>query len=198
MVTKNVYRGLGVPIPKNIHREHVIQAIEYIDMHGVPQKRESTKYDLFYNNKLYPLKYVISRANVYANGHELDVTDFSGGNETNNVLQGIGFEVRLSSYEIPPLEPKIRSREYDGYSETIRDRIVFNYLFHSQTHRWLDEHIIGLNSDESRGYQAMGILHYIGLRDKHKGIFKDVSLSRAIKQLRNAKYDFSLVIASLE
>lgn len=77
--------------------------------------------------------------------------------------------------------------------------MLFEYLFHSPTHRWLDEHIIGLNSDESRGYQAMGVLHYIGLRDKHKGIFQGVLISEAIEHLRRSDgSNFSLVISSLE
>ncbi|WP_274482687.1 HNH endonuclease [Paenibacillus polymyxa] len=187
-----------MPIPKNIHREHIVKAIRYIDEHGVPSKNESTKYNLHFNNKMYPPKYVVSKANIYANGRELDVSGFSGGDETNSVLQGLGFEIIQLFNEVPPLEPKLRAREYESYSDAIRDRIVFDYLFHSQTHRWLDEHIIGLNADESRGYQAMGILHYIGLRDKHKGIFKGSTVLTALVQLRNSKHDFSVVIASLE
>lgn len=188
-----------MPIPKNIHREHVLDAIRYIDEHGVPLKRESTKYDLSFNNKLYPPKYVISRANVYANGEELHVSEFSGGDETNSILEQLGFEVIPTSEKIPSLEPKVRAREYENYPQIIRDRIVFEYLFHSRTHRWLDEHIIGLNSNESRGYQAMGVLHYIGLRDKHKGIFKGMLISEAIEQLRRTDgSNFSLVISSLE
>ncbi|MGG0937006.1 HNH endonuclease [Brevibacillus centrosporus] len=186
-------------IPKNISREHVLDAIKYIDEHGVPPKKESTKYDLFYNNKQYPPKYVISRANVYANGQELDVSEFSGGDETNSFLHQLGFEVMKPYEGIPPLEPKTRSREYESYSQTIQDRIVFEYLFHSRTHRWLDEQIIGLNSDESRGYQSMGILHYIGLRDKHKGIFQGLDISDAIERVRRAGgSNFSVVISSLE
>lgn len=183
-------------IPKNIQREHVIEALKFIDEQGVPSNRESTKYNLSYNNRLYPPKYVISKANVYANGQEL--SEFSGGEQTNSVLQGMGFEILQSFSGVPPLEPKARAREYESYSDAIRDRIVFDYLFQSRTHRWLDEHIIGLNADESRGYQAMGILHYIGLRDKHKGIFKGTTVLTALDHLRNSKHDFSVVIASLE
>ncbi|GIP52922.1 HNH endonuclease [Paenibacillus vini] len=185
-----------MPIPKNIRREHILEAIMYIDEHGVPHKRESTKYDLLYNNKRYPPKYVIARANVCANGEEL--YEFSGGDQTNDVLKNLGFDVRFTLDTIPALEPKARAREYESYSDIIRDRIIFEYLFHSRTHRWLDEQIIGLNADESRGYQSMGILHYIGLRDKHKGIFQDMSVIIAIEHLRNANNKFPLVIASLE
>ncbi|WP_254914839.1 HNH endonuclease [Bacillus thuringiensis] len=98
---------------------------------------------------------------------------------------------------IAKLEPIKRSREFNSYNESARDTIVYEYLFHSRTHRWLDENIIELNPDESRGYQAMGILHFIGLKDKHKGIFKGLSIQEAITMLKQQDSDFSLVIQSL-
>jgi 5-methylcytosine-specific restriction enzyme A len=98
---------------------------------------------------------------------------------------------------IPQLEPAKRVREYNLYEDSIRDRVVYESLFHSRTRRWLDEHVIGLNPDESRGYQAMGILHFIGLKDKHKGIFKDLSIQEAIKLLEQQDSDFELVIQCL-
>ncbi|WP_080497257.1 HNH endonuclease [Bacillus cereus] len=98
---------------------------------------------------------------------------------------------------IAKLEPIKRSREFNSYNESVRDTIVYEYLFHSRTHRWLDENIIELNPNESRGYQAMGILHFSGLKDKHKGIFKDLSIQEAITMLEQQDSDFSLVIQSL-
>ncbi|MFL0361668.1 hypothetical protein ACH0BF_01450 [Pseudobacillus sp. 179-B 2D1 NHS] len=66
----------------------------------------------------------------------------------------------ISKNSVPHLEPVKRSREYNLYEDYIRDRVVYEYLFNSESHRWIDEQIIGLNLGESRGYQAMGI-HYI-------------------------------------
>lgn len=108
-----------------------------------------------------------------------------------------GISKGINLFKIPPLEPVERSREYNLYSDLIRDRVVYESLFHGRTRRWLDENVIGLNPDESRGYQAMGILHYIGLKDKHKGIFKDLSLVEAIQLLDKQESDFSLVLSSL-
>ncbi|AVR01049.1 hypothetical protein OBCHQ24_03295 [Oceanobacillus iheyensis] len=100
--------------------------------------------------------------------------------------------------KIPALEPVTRSREYNLYDDSIRDRVVYESLFNSKTRRWLDEYVIGLNPDTSRGYQAMGILHVIGLKDKHKGIFIDLSIDEAIQLLEQQDSDFSLVIQSLQ
>lgn len=108
-----------------------------------------------------------------------------------------GISQGIDLFKIPPLEPVERSREYNLYSDSVRDRVVYESLFHGRTRRWLDEYVIGLNPDESRGYQAMGILHYIGLKDIHKGIFKGLSLIDAIQLVGKQESDFSLVLSSL-
>lgn len=61
-----------MPIPTNITRQHIEQAMREIDKHGVPDKRKGKKYAVVSGNKTYPCKLVISLANVYANGKELD------------------------------------------------------------------------------------------------------------------------------
>lgn len=80
-------------IPKSIKREHIIKAIEEIEKNGVPKRRKSRKFFLEFNGRHYPPKYVISLANKYANGKELDPTKFGGGKETNNFLKNLGFNI---------------------------------------------------------------------------------------------------------
>ncbi|WP_223701704.1 hypothetical protein [Sutcliffiella deserti] len=99
--------------------------------------------------------------------------------------------------QVPELEPVNRSREYNLYEESLRNKVVYEYLFNSESHRGLDERVLGLDADESRGYQAMGILHYIGLKGKHKGIFKELSIKQAIELLERQQSNFSLVVQSL-
>ncbi|WP_394173988.1 HNH endonuclease [Guptibacillus hwajinpoensis] len=84
-------------LPKNISKQHVLLAIQYIDEKGVPKKRLSTRFHLIYNGKLYPPKYVLSIANTYANGEELPPSFFSGGMETNSMLSELGFEIKPTS-----------------------------------------------------------------------------------------------------
>lgn len=102
-----------------------------------------------------------------------------------------------SKLNIPPLDPVRRSREYNLYDDAVKDRAVYEYLFNSESHRWIDEHILGLNADESRGYQAMGILHFIGLKNIHKGIFSGLSIQEVIFILEQQESDFSLVLQCL-
>ena len=60
-------------IPKNINIENIIDAIKEIDLKRLNKVSisESRKYDLIYEGKRYPLKYVLSLANKFANGEEL-------------------------------------------------------------------------------------------------------------------------------
>ncbi len=87
-------------ITKNIKREHIIKAIEEVKKVGILKGRSSKKFLLKYNDIYYPPKYIISLANKFVNGKELDSSEFSGGKETNNFLRALGFNiVRTSSPE---------------------------------------------------------------------------------------------------
>lgn len=83
-------------IPKNITSQHTLQALADIDRHGVPAQRQSTVYDLVHNDKRYPPKYVISLANLLANGEELDSECF-GSNDARKLLERFGFTMRRKS-----------------------------------------------------------------------------------------------------
>jgi hypothetical protein len=80
-------------IPENIKRNHILKAIKEAERSGIPRERSSDRYDLEYNKKLYPPKYIISLANKYANGKKLDHSQFSGGNEANKFLKLRGFNI---------------------------------------------------------------------------------------------------------
>ncbi len=80
-------------IPKNIARNHILNAIQKIDKDGIPKGRDSKKFRLPYGAKTYPPKYVVSLANKLANGEELESSVFGGGRETNDHLKQLGFEI---------------------------------------------------------------------------------------------------------
>jgi hypothetical protein len=80
-------------IPSNIEREHIIKAIREIDSNGILPGRESRSFLLIFEGKRYPPKYVLSLANKFANGEELDPSRFSGGQETNNFLKRLRFDI---------------------------------------------------------------------------------------------------------
>ena len=59
-------------LPQNITKHHLTQAAERIIKEGIPKRANSKKYDVFYKDKLLPSKLIVSYANLYANGEELD------------------------------------------------------------------------------------------------------------------------------
>lgn len=65
--------------PDNITKNHLIQAINKIDSEGVPTYGDSQYYDVLYNGNKYPPKLIVSYANIFANGVELDRKNFEGG-----------------------------------------------------------------------------------------------------------------------
>lgn len=75
--------------------------------------------------------------------------------------------------DIPSLNPKTRDREYKLYSENLRDKVVYHYLFESKTHRELGKEVLELDAIQSRGSQSMGILQHIGLKGEYRGVLKD-------------------------
>jgi len=60
-----------------ITKGHVIQAIASIDTKNISDYRQSTKYDLFIENKRYPIKIVIEKAYKIVTGSELSHKDFN-------------------------------------------------------------------------------------------------------------------------
>lgn len=60
-------------IPSNITKEHILKAIERIDIEiAINPKRKERVWALRYNQKLYPCKLVISYANKFPNKEELN------------------------------------------------------------------------------------------------------------------------------
>lgn len=86
-------------IPKNITKEHIINAISKIDKEGIPQDGDSQYYDVLYNERKYPPKLVVSYANIFANGEELNRNSFEGGQNTPcfRLLEENGFKIQRKS-----------------------------------------------------------------------------------------------------
>jgi len=71
-----------MPIPDNITKSHLLQAIEKIDKEGIPNDGDSQYYNVLYDGKNYPPKLIVAYANLFANGEILNRASFSGGLNT--------------------------------------------------------------------------------------------------------------------
>lgn len=101
--------------------------------------------------------------------------------------------------DIPELKRNSRDREYNNYGEMQRGQVVYALLFEGKTHREIDRDVLNLDSDYTRGYQSMGILHYIGLGKEFRGLFHGMSVAEGISQLENAgKDEYQTVINLLQ
>jgi hypothetical protein len=83
-----------MPIPNNINREHIFQAILKLKKEGVPPKRGAREWALHYEGDDYPCKLLISWGNLYANGVELnpDPNNFTTYT-AQDYLKSLGFEI---------------------------------------------------------------------------------------------------------
>lgn len=99
---------------------------------------------------------------------------------------------------IPALKKSSRVREFNSYNQDIKDKIVYFYLFEGKSHRELDEELLNLNSEYSRGWQSMGVLHYMGITNEFKALFTGISIKEAINQLENEQCnEYAVIIDSL-
>jgi Cdc6-like AAA superfamily ATPase len=77
-----------------ITKENILSAIDEIKKNGVSNRQSST-YDLIHEDKSYPPKLVVSIANRFATGKELDHNTFKGGKNTPafELLNRQGFKI---------------------------------------------------------------------------------------------------------
>ena len=99
----------------------------------------------------------------------------------------------------PAIDRSKRRREYDSYSFLTRSQIVYSYLFEGLSHRVLDNKFLGLDSQKSKGWQSMGILHFLGLKGPYRNFFKDMDINSAIGKLSKIETnDAHLIIDHLK
>lgn len=99
-------------IPAELTRDHVLAAIERLKKTGIPANAQSTRYDLVdVDGNRWPPKAVIEAAAEIATGKPLPRTEFSGGDQSNDRLLALGFDVQpkpgatFSSLELVDLKP---------------------------------------------------------------------------------------------
>lgn len=113
--------------PTNIEKEHLLKAIERIDIEGVNKDVDSNYYDVKYGEKFYPPKLVVSYANVFANGIELDRNSFEGGagKPCFKLLEKHGFEIFTKE-----LDELLSPDEVRKYLNHFKDDHILEQFFH--------------------------------------------------------------------
>lgn len=114
-----------------ISEQNIIDALKYIDEHGVPDANKSTKYELIHDNgNKYPPKYVIAVADHLATGKAIGNGDYNAV-EAKNFLEARGFvvDIKQEKYEL--------TITADGFSST-DDRFDANNLSLGDNYRPID------------------------------------------------------------
>ncbi|MCT2347531.1 HNH endonuclease [Niallia taxi] len=99
-------------------------------------------------------------------------------------LSNFGYKVDSLNTNLPDLKPSGRIREYIAYDDLVKANVIFEHIVNGLMHRELDEVVLGLDKGISKGFQSMGILHYLGMKADYKGIFKGKELNEVIGILR--------------
>jgi hypothetical protein len=109
---------------RGLSKDHIERALQQIDSEGVPPGRDSRKYSLIANGRKYPPKYVLSLAAFYAYGRKLRSYEFSGGIETNKLLEKLGFTIEDQSgkqfHSVPVKHRPTKSHGHIGESHDER------------------------------------------------------------------------------
>ncbi len=98
---------------------------------------------------------------------------------------------------IPTLNPVIRKREYEKYNDDQRAQVVRGWLFDGTTTRDLDRVVLGLDRDITKGWQSMGILHFLGLNREFQGLFRGMTEDQAVQKLEAEPQNFGNILALL-
>ena len=64
-------------IPRNIRHSDIKKAARFVDRHGVPGTRISTRYDLIIDGGRYPPKFIVSKAYEYTSGTAHPASEFN-------------------------------------------------------------------------------------------------------------------------
>lgn len=114
---------------ENISKEHLLEAIDFINENGVPSGRQSFKYDLVHEGKHYPPLYVVSLANKFATGEEFPPNTLGGGpnSEAFKLLYGHEFNIMEKAKPESPGYKEIEEFQKDWPIERLRNMTLEEY-----------------------------------------------------------------------
>ena len=110
----------------------------------------------------------------------------------------IGKEDKSKEGSLPQLKRSGRSREFESFNHDEITMVIKGWLFtDDQHHRYMDDYILAMDSNITKGFQSMGILHYFGLKKEFKGIFKEMKMTDAMEMMKKDPQDFSEILGYL-
>ncbi len=119
-------------IPKNITKESILKAVEYIDENNVPKHNESVTYSLVLEDKTYPPKYVVAVADHLINNVEISTSAYNSI-EAKKLLLSLGFtvETKQEKYILTITKDNVTSTDTEftmdnlGYGDNFKPLDVY-------------------------------------------------------------------------
>ncbi len=110
----------------SIKKEHVVSAITEIDEKGVKPGMQYSAYDLEFNGKFYPPKYVLSLASRYATGTPLEPSEFEDEDEAEafKILKEFGFQISTRKQHFTWVPAHYQIADWIQQYESKQDELV--------------------------------------------------------------------------
>lgn len=137
----------------------------------------------------------------YGIENQNDITpDFNEINDNNERVnfKELKTDIVDTGDDLPLLQPSGRKREFNNYGDILKAKVIFEHLVNGLTHRELDEEVLSLDKDKSKGLQSMNILHFLGMKADYKGIFEGKELKEVINILSEKGKEFKLAVDLLK
>lgn len=97
----------------------------------------------------------------------------------------------------PKLEPEKRYvNSFKKYDNSLIELIVYSYIVKGISLLDIEEHLMGLH--KTLGYECMHVLHYLGIKQKHKAIFMDFSIEDILLSLYECEHDVAIITLIFE
>ncbi|NLY36424.1 MAG: hypothetical protein GX046_04225 [Tissierellia bacterium] len=104
----------------------------------------------------------------------------------------------LAAKKIPPLRFSKRKGDWDILPESLRDSMLYAYLFDGLSLRELDEAYLLFDSDKTKGFESLRVLHFMGVTGDFRGIFKGFELVEGLRSLKKEEIIHKHLIEALQ
>jgi len=99
--------------------------------------------------------------------------------------------------KVPKLKAARRATEYNRCTDNQLRSVVRGWLFFGKTRRQMGREVLKKNPKDTKGFQSMSNLHYLGLKKDFHKLFKGMSPDEAAEALDSDDQDFGKIISLL-
>lgn len=107
-------------------------------------------------------------------------------------------ELYVLALPVPSLRYSSRRGDWDLLPESLRDSMLYAYLFDAMTLRELDESFLLEDPLKTKGFLSVRILHYMGVTGDFRGLYSDFKLREAIASLEHQGQEYIHLVRALE